>query len=223
MGPRLEMILRSTLIGAIALLAACGPMNEGNLANRLVQERIAPLVGLGTKPTAPKPAVPNIATAAPGEVMLVKIIARNAVAPMRRLSENGSTVTWVSPGQVSMTFDDGILIATRGLNEDLMGADISGVRAALVAGGGNATRTHSFLDSEDQIQLREMTCTITAEGTDKVADLSGTREALKFTENCTGPRFGLANTYWLDPQGGDIIQTRQAVSPTVGFIQTNPL
>lgn len=217
------MILRSTLIAAAALLAACGPMNEGNLANRLIEERIAPLVGIAPKPEAPKPAAPNIATAAPGEVMLVKIIARNAVAPMRRLSENGSTVTWISPGQVSMTFDDGILIATRGLNEDLMGADISGVRAALAAGGGTATRTHSFLDSEDQIQLRDMTCTITPDGADKVADLSGTRDALKFTENCRGDRFGLANTYWLDQAGGKIIQTRQAVSPTVGFIQTNPL
>ncbi len=216
--------MRSILIGALATLTACGPMNEGSLASRLVEDKIAPLVGLGTAPSA-KPATPapKLTDAAPGEVLLVKIISRNAVAPMRRLSENGDTITWVSPGQVSLTFQDDILIATRGLNEDLMGADVSGVRAALAKGQGIVTRTQSYLNSEDQIVLRKMTCTIIADGTAKIADLTGTRETHKYTETCRGPVFGFTNTYWLDRPGGDIVQSRQAVSATVGFIQVNPL
>ena len=218
------MTLRKTcLIGALALSAACGPMNEGNLASSLVQDKLAPLVGLAPPPKPPAAPAVDVANAAPGEVLLVKIVSRNAVAPMTRLIENGKTVTWVSPGQVSMTFDDGILIATRGLNEDLMGAEIAGVRAAIAAGGGSANRIHSFLDSEDQIQLRQMTCTITSDGLDKIADLSGTREAHKYTEDCRGSAFSFANSYWLDTPGGKIVQSRQAVAPTVGFIQVNPL
>ena len=218
------MILDKTcLLGALALMVACGPMNEGNLASTLVQDKLAPLMGLAPSPKPPAVPAVDVANAATGEVLLVKIISRNAVAPMTRLYENGKMVTWVSPGQVSMTFNDGILIATRGLNEDLMGAEIKGVRAALAAGGGATTRTHSFLDSEDQIQRRQMSCTITADGKDKIADLSGTRVAHKYTENCLGPVFGFANSYWLDTPGGLIVQSYQAVAPTVGFIQVNSL
>lgn len=207
----------------LGLLTACGPMAENTLGANLLRGQIAKAKGASA---APQPAaVPAIdpATAAPGEVLIVTIMNRAAVAPLTKIAQNDGTVTWVSPGKVSLTLKDGILIATRGLNEDLMGADVAGVRAALAAGGGTATRTHSFLDSEDQIYLSRVNCAITRDGVEEIAAATGIRSAIKYTEQCDSDTFVFTNTYWLDAPGGNIVQSRQAVAPTSGFLQINPL
>jgi hypothetical protein len=204
----------------LAGLAACGPLNEGKVGSGLLgiaQDK------LGLAPEAPAaPAIPpEIANAAPGEVLLVTIRARNAVAPLVKAAQNGGTITWISPGEVTMTFQDGILIGTRGLNDDLMGADVAGVRAAIDAGGGTATRRHSYLDPEDQILTRDLTCTITRVGPEEVVTVNGTVTAVRFDEDCTGAALVFENKYWMD--GATMIRSNQAVSAGVGFIQADQL
>ena len=120
-----------------------------------------------------------------------------------------------------MSFESGILVGTRGLGNDLMGADISGVRATLNAGGGTVTRRHSFLSSEDQIFTRDMTCTITREGSETLQTLRGPRDTVKFVEDCQGRLLVFKNSYWI--AGGEILRSRQAVSGTEGFIQVDTL
>lgn len=219
------MITRKFWAGAavLGLLTACGPMAENTLGANLFRAQIAKARGATPAPQpAAAPAI-NPATAAPGEILIVTIMSRAAVAPLTKIAQNGGTVTWISPGKVSLTLKDGILIATRGLNEDLMGADVAGVRAALAAGGGTATRTHSFLDSEDQIHSNRFNCTITPEGVEEIAAATGSRNAVKYNEQCEGDKFLFTNVYWLDAPGGNIVQSRQAVAPTSGFLQINPL
>ena len=221
MGTGLAMMTPRVWMAAAALgaLAACGTMDSGVIDAGALKSQLGKLTGRA--PAAP-PAL-DITKAAPGEVLLVTIISRNAVAPLTKIAQNGDTTTWISPGRVSITLKDGIVIATRGLNEDLMGADVTGVRAALAAGRGTAKRTHSYLDSEDQIRLHEVTCTITPDGPEQVATTTGARDALKFTETCRGQTFAFTNVYWLDQAGGALVQSRQAIAPTTGFLQINPL
>ena len=82
-------------------------------------------------------------------------------------------------------------------------------------------RTHSFLDSEDQISARKMTCVMTAEGMETITTINGVQETQKLSETCTGPALIFTNTYWLDD--GAILQSLQALAPRVGYIKVNPL
>lgn len=209
------------LIWAAALtLAACG--NTGatdNPATAALQSLLGRVTGQEPEPPAVNTAA--LTQANPGESLVVRIVNRDVVAALRRTAVNGDRVTWESPGEVSMTFEDGILVATRGLTEDLMGADIPGVRAALNAGGGTAIRQHSYLGSEDQITVATMTCIIAPNGTEDVITRGGTVSARKYREDCTGPRLVFNNSYWFS--GGELVQTRQLVSVAVGYIQSNPL
>ena len=205
----------------LVALTACGPLYEDNLGLRLLNAG-RQMTGLGPEAEPAAPAIsPEVANAAPGDVLLVKIIARNAVAPMTKAAQNGGTITWISPGEVTMTFENGILVGTRGLGDDLMGVDPVGVRAALNAGGGTATRRQSFLTSEDQIATRDLTCTIRPVGGEEVQTLTGPRPTTKFEEDCKGPALEFKNSYWL--AGGEIIRSRQAVSAGIGFIQADQL
>lgn len=204
-----------------AALTACGPLYEDNLGLRLLDAG-RQMTGLGPEPEPTAPTIsPEVATAAPGDVLLVKIIARNAVAPMTKAAQNGGTITWISPGEVTMTFENGILVGTRGLGDDLMGVDPIGVRAALNAGGGTATRRQSFLTSEDQIATRDLTCTIAQVGGETLQTMTGARPTTKFEEDCKGPALEFKNSYWLS--GGEIIRSRQAVSAGIGFIEADQL
>ncbi|QPK90948.1 YjbF family lipoprotein (plasmid) [Bacillus velezensis] len=205
----------------LAGLSACGPLNQDGLGTTFLNAGRS-LTGIGADDAPAVPAIsPAVANAAPGDVLLVKIIARDAVAPMTKVAQNGRNITWISPGQVTMAFEDGILVGTRGLDDDLMGVDPIGVRAALNAGGGTAQRRQSFLTSEDQIATRDLTCDITRVGREDVQIIGGARTATKFEEDCKGPALEFKNTYWL--AGGEIIRSRQAVSAGVGFIQADQL
>jgi hypothetical protein len=208
------------LIWATALtLAACGNTGQtDNPARAAVQSVLGRVTGQEPKPPAINAAA--LINADPGESLVVRIVNRDVVAALRLTAINGDRVTWESPGEVSMTFENGILVATRGLTEDLMGADIAGVRAALDIGGGTAIRRHSYLSSEDQITVATMTCIIAPDGTEDVITRGGTVLAVKYREDCTGPRLVFSNSYWFN--GSQLVQTRQLASVAMGYIQSNP-
>lgn len=214
------MIKQTLSLGLLALLGACGPLNDGNIGLDAARE-IGALVGI-KPPPAPPTVAPDIANAAPGDVLLVTILNRNVIAPLTKAQTNGDTITWISPGEVSMTFADGILIGTRGLSEDLMGVDATDVRAAIRAGGGTATRKHSFLTALDQIRTRSMTCTITEGESETLTLVSGKAETIKYEESCTGEMV-FTNSYWVDATTGEFVRTLQVVSGDVGYIQADQL
>jgi len=107
------------------------------------------------------------------------------------------------------------------LGGDLMGANVDGVLAAILRGTGTAQRRHAFLDSEDQIQTSDLTCTFTTEAPEVIAVATGTVEATKVTEVCESPVFVFTNQYWLSDT--EIVKSRQAVSVSVGYIRVNIL
>ena len=198
-------------------------MNEGGFGSQFATDKLGALTGTA-KTAAPAAAPsPSAIAANTGDILLVTIMSRNAVAPLTKIAQNEATVTWISPGKVSLTLKDDIVIATRGLNEDLMGATVTGVRAALAAGGGTARRTHSYLNSEDQIVLRDVDCMIVETGPETIVAATGTRDAIKYTESCTSDTAIFTNSYWLDQRGGNVVQSRQAIAPTTGFLQISPL
>lgn len=217
----MNILTKCACLGLFVVMASCGPLNEDGLGNTLFDATQA-VTGIGGSDAPATPTLsPAVANAAPGDVLLVKIIARNAVAPLTKVAENGGAITWISPGEVTMSFEDGILVGTRGLNDDLMGVDPVGVRAAIAAGGGTAYRLQSFLTSEDQIATRDLTCEITRVGTEDIQIIGGTRSTVKFEEDCKGPALEFKNTYFV--ANGQIIRSRQAVSAGVGFIQADQL
>ena len=217
------MILLRRLLGValLGLLAACGPMNSNGLGAGAAA-RVGAITGLRPAPTEPAPALPTAALAeGPGNVLMVTLLGRNAVAAMTRAGSNNGVDTWRTAKGVTLSFRDGILVASRGLGGDLMGANVDGVLAAILRGTGTAQRRHAFLDSEDQIQTSDLTCTFTTDAPEVIAIATGTVEATKVTEVCESPVFVFTNQYWLSDT--EIVQSRQAVSVSVGYIRVNIL
>lgn len=224
----------TTGVVAAALVAGCGPMGDAGIAGRLVQDVLpAAMSGtltpqsLGAQPSAAASAQqqtfsPEAIAADPGNYMAfdLRTVAISALGV--RAGRNGDEVTYFANTGFSVTLEEGLLVATRGLGQDLMAADVSGVRAALARGGGSAQRVHEILDSRDQVVRQTFDCTIVATGVESIDLGTRTIQALRFEETCTGETASFVNLYWLDGSS-TIMQSRQLVSPTVAYLRSNRL
>lgn len=158
----------------------------------------------------------------PQNFMIVDVPNIGLNQPARIVQKNGTSETWAAQGGATFAFHDGVMVATRGLIDDLLTISSAGVPAALAAGGGTVTRTLERLDDLDQISTLALTCSITRDGPE-VVNLGLREEMLvKFTEQCASQPLVFENAYWLDT-AGRIMASRQFVSVAVGYARLNRL
>ena len=119
---------------------------------------------------------------------------------------------------MTVTLENGIIVATRGFPRDLIAANVAGVAQAIAAGGGNATRTHETINDLDQISTELLQCSIVFDGSETIAILGKNSQTRRFKETCRGESVAFANTYWINGAGA-MIRSSQAVAPDTGFLQ----
>jgi hypothetical protein len=165
---------------------------------------------------------PEDVVADPDAYILVRVASREIVGLAREVNANGAVRTWVGETGYSVTLNDGILVATRGLGEDLIAANTTGTRAALRAGGGTTERQHDYTDARDRIRTESYECVVAPAAPEEV-DLGIRKVVLaQFTETCKNARIQFENLYFVD-EAGTILATRQFVSPTVAYLRNNSL
>lgn len=212
MGPILGLAFAATL-------TACGPLNENNVANGVLDTVRTRFSG---EPATPAPTAPVLTRAQvdanPGSFLVLNAYNGTMISAMAAGAQNGNRTTWLSASGPSVTTRNGILVATRGFPRDLMAADVTDVMRALVAGGGSATRTHDTLSDTDQIVTQTFTCTVSSKGRETISILGRQIATEHFDEACQSDRLGFTNSYWIDGLG-TMVRTLQAVAPDSGYIQ----
>ncbi|WP_375173921.1 YjbF family lipoprotein [Pseudooceanicola sp.] len=123
--------------------------------------------------------------------------------------ENGDVRTYFSPDQISFSLRNGVVVASRGLGEDLLRADVSQVQARIQEGAGQAVRIHHYLDGENQNVTRRYNCLYETVGGEVV-------------ETCTGQDARFTNRYALNSDG-KIVVSVQWVSPKLGSYRLEDL
>lgn len=207
---------------ALALLAACGTARDEALPKLITG--LASRANDGAPATADQvraQITPEFLAQVTQPLLMAEIPSRDALATLVPIGVNGSWQSWASPDGVGLTLSRGILGATRGLGYDLLGADLTGVSGAIAAGQGTATRVHSFLDGENQVDQRIWTCRYVAEGRETITLTGGAQHATtRVQETCTpnGAGTGFENTYWRGTGDGVIRQSRQWAGPQSGYV-----
>ncbi|SEN47570.1 Group 4 capsule polysaccharide lipoprotein gfcB, YjbF [Loktanella fryxellensis] len=226
MGTVLAMILRLNMrlallatLGALTL-TACGPLNENSVAKgaaTALQTRFA-----GGDAAAPAPVAPVLTRAqvdaAPGNFLVMNAYGGSLVAALAQGGSNGDRITWLSPQGLSVTTQNGVMVATRGFPRDLMAADVNGVMQALIASGGTTTRVHEVLSDTDQVQTQSFTCTLASQGRETIGILGRQIPTERFGEACRSDMLAFDNKYWIDDTGV-MVRSLQAIAPDSGYIQ----
>ncbi|WP_373636804.1 YjbF family lipoprotein [Yoonia sp. BS5-3] len=207
------------LAAAIAGLTACGSIGDDGVGAQLADVATGLVSGQSAE-AAPSAAVITEEELVnnPGKFMRVNMRRLDRWDTMVPAATNGARVTWVDSENNTVTLENGIIVATRGLPRDIMGASANGTWAAIRAGGGNAQRTHEFLDDNDQISQELLQCSIDFKGADTVNRLSQSLNSRKFEEICRGETLQLTNIYWLNGSG-QLLRSLQAISPDAGYLQ----
>lgn len=183
---------------AVALLPGCAQLSQ------LLPSRVTEvLVPADDRPT-----------------MQVTIAALNARGLVTEAARNGQIVTWSTQDNRTISFLEGIVVATRGLGDDLMGADVAQTRDAFRGGAGDwGPRIHGYMNGEYQSYFMAFQCRRTGSQFDTVQINGSARNTTRIDETCVNDEIQIENTYWRNGNGV-MLKSRQWVSKGVGYMET---
>ena len=199
------------------LLSGCGNDPAARDIRAIAESR------LGDRGTAPQtPGVAGGVTASEGDAprLLVRNERQGSAAVMVPIGQNGAFRTWATPDRQTVTLRDGILVATRGLGDDLM-SSAGGRRQSAAAA--HHDRVYRWLDGNEAERGASVRCTLKEQASEPLV-LAGGRvtPARRNEERCTLDGPPIVNLYW-SGQGGDLLRSRQWVSDGVGYLTLEPL
>ena len=166
----------------------------------------------------------NLLNSVSGPMMLTEFATKNVSITMRRRSENGPVKTWNSKDGVSLSFERGVVVGTRGLGDDLMSSDVNGSLVMLAGQMGDRfyQRFQTYLDGEYQSQFRSFQCQRTSSRREVVRIFERNHATTRTEETCYTPDLQFTNIYW---RGSDGImwKSQQWISPSIKYLVTERL
>lgn len=214
-------------LAALSMVAGCG--NDRNTAEgrqaiamafQQVRAKLAPGKGNGAKPAAPDPeklALSAMKTVK-GSILIAQIESSGTVSALGEIGSNRGLRTYATPNEQSLTLKDGILVATRGLGNDLMSSDAdAAIRLIRSRSAGSAKRTYRYLDGESIERPLPMDC-VTATAAPQEIVFAGSRHStLSVGEACTYGTLKVTNAYWVTGDG-TVVLSRQWIGPGLGYV-----
>jgi hypothetical protein len=208
------------LLVACLGLSACSSNSEKGLTNEtlnLVIEAAKAKKAGKTAPAASGFTLTRAQVASLGiPIDLVEIESRSATAGTFQIATNGDVETWASQDKISLSFRNRVVVATRGLGEDLMSAGVPTL-AQLQSAGSSYQRSHTILDGEDKPVQQTYDCHVGKPVAERITVLERSYATRHITEVCSGPSGSFDNDYWLQSDG-KIRKSRQFVSNSVGYV-----
>ena len=154
-----------------------------------------------------------------GPLLVAHLESVEAFSTLSLAARNGEVQTFFTPDQISVSLQNGILISTRGLSEDLMAAEAnSAAQAISKAKTATYSRLYRWLDGEDNQIERQFHCDLAFIDTAKVEIVELTHRARHMQETCTADGQSIVNDYWVDSGKSVIWQSRQWIGPELGYI-----
>jgi len=148
-------------------------------------------------------------------VMRVDIPSRNARAQLSRVAVNKDVETWMAVDNISLSFRQGVLVASRGLGFDLMGADAQGTLNAFSGQGEEVYRRQMrYLSGDNHSTYLMAGCRMKTIGIEVI----DTQRLQRLEETCKARQNDFTNIFWLN-ETGDIVQFKQWLSPETGYIK----
>lgn len=223
-------------LGLAALLAAaaCGTDPQGAEGGRLAVESLKAVTaslgaGRGHRPQGAPDAKADAAAAARlaaaarqsvrGEVYLARLERAGLLTVLGETGRNGRTLSLATPSRQGVMLRGGLLVATRGLGDDLMSADTDDAEA-LIRGrrSGAASRVYRYLDGEGIERPLPATCTYAAGGAGQAELIASATPMIEVRETCEAGGLTIRNRYAVDA-GGRVIASRQWIGPSLGHIR----
>lgn len=109
--------------------------------------------------------------------------------------------TWIGVDGATITFSRGVLISSRGMGDDLMGASTNMPDLNEVKTKEYYKKTHSYIKEDNRIDIRIFDCSVSKNPKPVNIDIFDvTFETFVFTEQCKNENFSFNNSFYLDTE-----------------------
>lgn len=214
--------LRAAAVLAVASLALAGCGNDKGAAPglRAVKGVASDLLKRGKDDKAPPTPLTRAQLAGFNTPMLMaEVKTANVLLYLVPYGQNGGVETWATSDDRTLSFRDGVLVATRGLGPDIMQAEVPS-RAQLAAGTGGHGRAYYYLDGNDKIRRQSWSCTLSDRGVETIAVVGMQHTTRHVVETCTGEGGEMTNEYWFEG-GGYVRKSKELIMPEWGYAEVS--
>lgn len=204
-----RLILRCGLLALLfPLISGCASVAEAPL--------LRAFIGRAPEPPADLAEMQARAAATGARLMVLRLLERDLATTLLYVEERDGVAVWRTADNVRLYTRGGLLIATRGLGDDLMSVDAAETLPMITqAAHGETRRINRRLDGNDETAIHGYLCEITPQGRERVQTGDTTFvEATRVEETCYSPRETLLNIYWVE--NGRIRKSHQNFSPLLG-------
>ena len=135
----------------------------------------------------------------------------------------GKGTTWLAVDGATITFDKGVLIASRGMGSDVMGGSTSIPNWEKIQIGDTYNRKLSYIRNDNAIYIEEFICTIKGSYANRLIDVFDVKfDTTLLVERCTSTLITIENQYFID-KFGLVRRSRQYHGQNTGYIITERL
>jgi hypothetical protein len=153
-------------------------------------------------------------------VDLVTVESTGAQAVIAKIASNAGVETWSSVDKKTLSLRSGVLVASRGLGDDLIGATVPTL--SQITGGGSYTRRHSWIEEDDLANRHDFSCQGQVVGPTTITVVERSYPVREIRETCNGVEWSFRNVYWVQTSG-KLRQSRQYVSDDIGYVMIQHL
>ncbi|HRK42096.1 MAG TPA: YjbF family lipoprotein [Gemmobacter sp.] len=213
--------LRAAALLAVAglALAACGNDKGAAPGLRAVKGVAGDLLKRGKDKAPPTPLTREQLAGFNTPMLMAEVKTANVLLYLVPFGQNGGVETWATSDDRTLSFRDGVLVATRGLGPDIMQSEVPS-RAQLAAGRGSHGRAYYYLDGDDKIRRQSWSCTLSDRGSEAITVVGLQYPTRHVVESCTGEGGTITNEYWFE-SGGYIRKSRELIMPEWGYAEVS--
>ena len=199
--------MRKSIYRALALLALCGCTQ--NIKNETSSFSIVSELSVALREAMSTPELVDT------RKTVTRQIIESAGIPLlfieKESGQNGTLAlypgsntleTWLGADGATVSLNNGELVATRGLGNDLMGSIVPRATTLKERLGNPYTKAMRFLTADDQNNDLSLKCTMRLfHKTEEIVIFEKTHEVLKYFETCTNENYVLENLFWQNSEG----------------------
>ena len=141
-------------------------------------------------------------------------------ATLVALGNNEERLTWVSADGISLSYDSGILIATRGYSQDLLSLSYENPKNIFSSSYLKYDKTHRYISGENRHHDIGFKCTGRKKKPQSIKIVEYNLLVDKYVETCVNARHKYTNEYYLLSGTTVVVKSKQWISPTNSYFLT---
>ena len=152
-------------------------------------------------------------------IILLSSLDGKKSATLVALGDYKNKLTWVSADGISVSFKNGILIATRGYSQDLLESKQTDLNSIFLSSKKKRSKTYRYLNGQNEYEELSFSCSVKTKKNVGSAFLDMTLNTTKFTEKCEAGTNNHTNEYYVLPNTNIVLRSKQWISKANGYIK----